>query len=386
MSGLGVSFDVSAVPLQPAGAGRYTLAIAAALHQRSDVTLQLIARQGDRSRMAALGAGEVHAAVPDSRVLRLGYERFLLGRRVDALGVDVHHGPHYTMPSTKRTPVVVTIHDLTFFDRPEAHEPAKVAFFRRAIERAARDADCLVCVSQRTAADLARHVSVEAPVVVATHGIDHRRFRPEPTNLDADLRQLGSLGLDPAVRRVVALGTLEPRKGIVTLIAALTPLLARGVLGELVLVGQRGWGVQEIDKAIQDSGVATHIRQLGYVEDDCVPALLRTAAAVAYPSLEEGFGLPALEALACGSPLITTSGSVMADLCGEAPWLFEPGEVGSLRAAISAALSASPEELARRRAIGAALAREATWERAARKHVEAYRIACARPPVQEHPH
>ena len=345
MSLMDVSLDVSAVPLTPAGAGRYTIELARALGKRDDLTLQLIARRGDVERMAALGAGAVVPAVPHSTVMRLGYERLLLGRRIDRLGVDVHHGPHYTMPTTRRTPVVVTIHDLTFFDRPEVHEAAKVRFFRHAIERAAREAGCLVCVSQRTADDLARNVAVEVPVVVATHGIDHDRFKPTPPAPGADAAELELLGLDPQARRIVALGTLEPRKGVTTLIAAATPHLVAGALDELVLAGQRGWGVEEIDRAIESSPAADRIVQLGYVRDDSVPALLRSAAAVAYPSLDEGFGLPALEALACGCPLITTAGSVMADLCGDAPWLVEAGNADALSEAIAEVLRAGGSAL-----------------------------------------
>ena len=336
--------------------------------------------------MAALGAGAVVPAVPNSTVTRLGYERLLLGRKVDRLRVDVHHGPHYTMPTTRRTPVVVTIHDLTFFDRPEVHEAAKVRFFRHAIERAAREAGCLVCVSQRTADDLARNVAVEVPVVVATHGIDHDRFKPTPPAPGADAAELELLGLDPQARRIVALGTLEPRKGVTTLIAAATPHLVAGALDELVLAGQRGWGVEEIDRAIESSPAADRIVQLGYVRDDSVPALLRSAAAVAYPSLDEGFGLPALEALACGCPLITTAGSVMADLCGDAPWLVEAGNADALSEAIAEVLGASSEELGRRRELGLAQAAPATWATAAARHVEAYKIACGQMPPRDLPH
>ena len=386
MSLLDVSLDVSAVPLTPAGAGRYTIELARALGKRDDLTLQLIARRGDVERMAALGAGAVVPAVPNSTVTRLGYERLLLGRRIDRLRVDVHHGPHYTMPTTRRTPVVVTIHDLTFFDRPEVHEAAKVRFFRHAIERAARKAGCLVCVSQRTADDLARNVAVEVPVVVATHGIDHDRFKPTPPAPGADAAELELLGLDPQARRIVALGTLEPRKGVTTLIAAATPHLVAGALDELVLAGQRGWGVEEIDRAIESSPAADRIVQLGYVRDDSVPALLRSAAAVAYPSLDEGFGLPALEALACGCPLITTAGSVMADLCGDAPWLVEAGNADALSEAIAEVLGASSEELGRRRELGLAQAAPATWATAAARHVEAYKIACGQMPPRDLPH
>ena len=109
--------------------------------------------------------------------------------------------------------------------------------------------------------------------------------------------------------------------------------------------------------------------------DDVVPVLLRTAAVVAYPSIDEGFGLPALEALACGAPLVTTAGSVMEEICGAAPWLCEPADAVSLAQEIERVLAADPSERGRRRDLGVATAREFTWAASASKHLEAYRLA-----------
>jgi glycosyltransferase involved in cell wall biosynthesis len=114
---------------------------------------------------------------------------------------------------------------------------------------------------------------------------------------------------------------------------------------------------------------------VGYVPDEAVPALLRTATVVAYPSVDEGFGLPALEALACGAALVTTAGSVMATLCGDAPWLVDGADAGALAAGLDRVLVASEDERASRRSLGMLRAAGFTWELAADRHLEAYDLA-----------
>ena len=134
-----LSLDVSAVPAEPAGAGRYTLGLAAALADRRDVQLTLLSRSDDADRWRALAPdASVEAVAPGPRPLRLAWEQTRLPWRLRRLPVEVHHGPHYTMPEASSLPRVVTIHDLTFFDHPEWHQRTRVPFFRRAIRVAAR--------------------------------------------------------------------------------------------------------------------------------------------------------------------------------------------------------------------------------------------------------
>ena len=378
MSPLAVALDVSAVPEHPAGAGRYTIEVARALAEQDELALSLLSRRSDTARWSALGADRVVPIVPDGRVGRLAYERWRMGRTVDRLGVAVHHAPHYTMPGAMATPAVVTIHDVTFFEHPEVHEAAKVRFFTAAIRRAASQAGALICVSQRTADRLGRHVEVSVPVVVAPHGIDHLRFAPTESTPGADAAVLAGLALDANVQRILCLGTLEPRKGISSLVGAFSALASEDPAIELVFAGQRGWGTEEIDRLCAASPFSARIRMLGYVADEAVPALLRTAAVVAYPSLDEGFGLPALEALACGARLVTTSGSVMEEICGLAPWLCDPADRASLESALRSALSAGVDEVARRRHLGETTASQFTWEASASRHLEAYHLAADR--------
>ena len=370
---LDLSLDVSAVPAQPGGAGQYTLALARGLVARPDVRLTLVARRGDATRWDELGAAQVRSDVPSSRPGRLAFEQAGLPGVLRAAGVAVHHGPHYTMPARSPVPVAVTIHDCTFFDHPEWHLRSKAAFFRRAIRRAALRADALICVSGVTAERLAANVTVRAPVFVAPHGVDHDRFSPSEPEAGADGALLQALGV-PLDRPLVAfVGTLEPRKGVVPLIAAFDALAAARPDVVLVLAGQPGWGMAETEQALAVARHAERIVRTGYLPDAAVPALLRRADVVAYPALEEGFGLPALEALACGAPLVTTEGTAMAEFAGPAALLVPPGAPAPLADALETALDQGRHSERRERGFAVAAAR--TWRASVDEHLRAYALA-----------
>jgi glycosyltransferase involved in cell wall biosynthesis len=279
------------------------------------------------------------------------------------------------MPSRSPVPCVVTIHDCTFFDHPEWHVRSKAAFFRRAIRRAARQAAVLICVSRVTEDRLRAWCDVRAPVVVAPHGVDHRRFTPREPAEGADHALLASLGV-PVDRPLVAfVGTLEPRKGVVPLVAAFDQVARRHPDAVLVLGGQTGWGMAETERALAAARHPERIVRTGYLPDEAVPALLRQSAAVAYPALEEGFGLPALEALACGAPLVTTEGTAMAEMAGGAALLVPPGDVTGLADALATALQEG--RATDRRVLGLAVAAERTWEASVALHHHAYALALA---------
>jgi glycosyltransferase involved in cell wall biosynthesis len=373
-SPLGVSLDVSAVPARPGGAGYYTMAIAQGLDRRDDVALSLVARRNDEQRWRGwAGRSRVRGAVPVSRPGRLAFEQVRLGAVLRSLQVQVHHGPHYTMPSRSPVPCVVTIHDCTFFDHPEWHVRSKAAFFRRAISRAAQRAAALICVSRVTEDRLRAWCDVRAPVVVAPHGVDHQRFTPLERADGADRAVLSSLGV-PVDRPLVAfVGTLEPRKGVAPLVAAFDLVARSHPEAVLVLGGQTGWGLAETERALAAARHPERVVRTGYLPDEAVPALLRQAAVVAYPALEEGFGLPALEALACGAPLVTTEGTAMAEMAGGAALLVPPRDVAALAAALETALREG--RATARRARGIEVARERTWEASVALHRHAYALA-----------
>ena len=377
---LRVALDVSAVPERPVGAGHYILQLAGGLAARPDVDLVLCSRAGDRARWAPLvPAANLRAEAPDPRPLRLVWEQLRLGALVAAAGASVHHGPHYTMPRRCPVPSVVTVHDLSFFDEPRWHERSKVLLFRRAIARAAREAAVVVCPSQVTADALHRWCRVEAEVVVAPHGVDVARFRPDEPEPGADAARLAALDarMDGEHPMLVFVGTLEPRKDVPTLVRAFASVAARHPEALLVLAGGAGWGADDVAAAVAASGLGRRIVRTGYVDDDAIPALLRSATAVVYPSLYEGFGLPALEALACGAPLVTTRGTAMEEVAGASAVLVAPGDVDELADALDAALRGTGDDRAasERRALGFGIVEQHTWARSTDLHVAAYRRA-----------
>lgn len=364
--------DVSAVPPRPVGAGVYTVALARGLAARPDVELHLLARRDDADRWSSLApGGAVHADAPARRPARLAWEQARAPALGAGLGIDVWHGPHYTMPLRLDVPAVVTIHDLTFFDHPEWHERTKVLFFRRMIRAAAARARVLVAVSTHTAGRLRDVAPPAGEVRVVHHGVDHDRFRAG-VDREGDLALLAPHGIAPPY--VAFAGTLEPRKDVPTLVDAFARLARERPGLRLVLAGGDGWGVRALRDAIAASGAATRVLRPGYLANDAIPAFFRCAEAVAYPSLVEGFGLPALEALACGAPLVTTTGSAIEEVVGDAALLVAPGDASALAAHLARILD-DPEEAARLRAAGPIQAEKFTWEASVDAHVDAYRMA-----------
>jgi glycosyltransferase involved in cell wall biosynthesis len=376
-----LTLDVSAVPSNPVGAGQYTMHLASALSRRTDLDLNLIGRRDDRERWTQVASGaHMVAAAPRQRPLRLAWEQVALPGMVRRLGASVHHGPHYTMPELSSVPMVVTVHDLSFFEAPQWHDRSKVVLFKRAIRVAARRATGVVCPSWATADQLTRWCRVDAELFVAHHGVDAERFGPHEAEPDADAAILGRIDarLGDGRPYLVFVGTLEPRKDVPSLVQAFHRVADRHPEALLVLAGGDGWGAGAVDQAIAATSMGRRVVRTGYVPDAVVPVLLRSARAAVYPALYEGFGLPALEALSCGTPLITTSGTAMEEVAGDAATLVPPGDVTGLAEALDAVLgsgtTASGERDRRRRA-GLRIAAAHTWDESANRHVEAYRYA-----------
>jgi glycosyltransferase involved in cell wall biosynthesis len=291
--------------------------------------------------------------------------------------LDVHHGPHYTMPERTRLPVVVTVHDLTFFDHPQWHERAKVPFFRRAIRQAAARAKVVVCVSDATARRLDELLHPGARVVVAHHGIDHDHFLPADhpsVSVEEDRAVLHGYGIRPPY--VAFLGTLEPRKGIDLLASAFDRVAPAHPELQLVIAGGRGWSAGDTENALAAMRHSGRLVRTGYLSDDVVPVLLRRSACVVYPARAEGFGLPVIEALASGAPVITTAGSVMDELAAGTALTFPSEDVSALAEVLAAALDAPGHQESRRRA-GLKVAARYTWAASAEEHVSAYRLAAS---------
>jgi glycosyltransferase involved in cell wall biosynthesis len=277
------------------------------------------------------------------------------------------------MPVAAGRPVVVTVHDATFFTDTGVHTAFKARFFRAATRLSGRLAAALIAPSGATRSEVARVAHVDAAKIhVAWHGVDTTVFRP-PTD-EERTRVAAALGL--AGRRYVAfLGTIEPRKNVPALVQAWV-----SAVGDdpdppaLVLAGGSGWD-DRVDAAV--AAVPAHLMVLrpGYVPLEDLPGLLGGAEVVAYPSLGEGFGLPVLEAMACGAAVLTTDRLALPEVGGDSV-AYCATDSASIADGLRRLLDA-PEERACLAARALLRAAEFTWERAADAHLAAYRAAAA---------
>lgn len=370
-----VALDVSAVPPKIAGAGRYIAELARALPER-EVETTLVTRRDDAKRWQDISPrASVKGLVPNARAARLTYEAWVLGTSPVARDVDLWHSPHYTMAHRGSTPTVVTIHDLTFFTNPEWHERRKVAFFRRAIAYSALHARVLVSVSEFSARLLEEVTPLHAPIVVAPLGVDLDRFQLSGDD-DALFR---ALHLNADTRFILFVGTHEPRKGLDVLLRAFGEIARDDDDVELWLAGQAGWGADSFEAQLASHPFKARIRRLGFVDDDLLPALYRRAKAVAYPSRGEGFGLPVLEAMACGASVVTTKDTVMAEVAGDAARLVGAGDAEALASALLDALQSGPNERSSWATRARQRAEHFTWDFCVDQHLVAYSQALDAP-------
>jgi glycosyltransferase involved in cell wall biosynthesis len=388
-----VTLDVTAVPVESVGVGRYLEGLTGGLCKLGSLELVLIARRGDRDRWVRWApCAQVLDIAPRGRLTRLFWQHLWEGRVLSRIRPDVHHGPHYFAPRVPGLPSVVTIHDMTFIEHPEWHEGPKAHLFAWEIKKTVRHADVILCVSNFSAGRLRALSPPGGELRVVHHGVNAELFSPDEPSEGFDAKVLLELKIQQPY--LLFVGTIEPRKGVPVLIEAFCKLLGsqdcpQGL--KLVLVGSEGWGIAEVRSTIERLGCQKDVIMTGWVEDQTVAALLRRAKAVAYPSWEEGFGLPALEALACGATLVTTRGSAVEEVVGEMAYLVDPGDVSGLAEALGEALgigavgeSAAGIGVATRLATRLPTreervhyARRFTWEACAAEHLDAYHTAVA---------
>lgn len=370
---LRVLIDATPIPAQLLGAGHYVVRLIGALAERSDqVDLHVLVKERDRDALAELAPGAaLHGVNIGSRPARIAWEQTLLPRRARGLAPDVFHGPHYTLPPALRCPTVVTFHDPTFFTLPQLHERAKVPYFTRMARLGVRRATRVIAVSEYAGNGVIEHAGADPGAVDVVYlGVDLQTYTARPGPDDERLR---------AERRVKPpylfwVGAIEPRKDLPTLVRAFTSLVREGAPHSLVLAGPSAWGADALSRAIVGSGFGARIRRLGYVSEPEKIALYRGADALVYPSIAEGFGLQVLEGMACGTPVITTTGSAPEEVGGDAVELAPPHDAEALAAAIRRILedAARADELRRR---GPERAESFPWERTAEHTLASYRRA-----------
>ena len=284
--------------------------------------------------------------------------------------VDVYHATNYRLTHpVRQAKQVVSVHDLTVVLFPQWHPAKRVREIQAGLQASVEMAERIIAVSQATKDDIVTHLGVDpARVAVVPLAVDES-FRPLPADeIDA---ALAPLGLERGTY-LLFLGTLEPRKNVGRLLDALVTL--DDAVGPLVLAGADGWGNDELRPRIAALSQRGRVRSLGYVPERLRAPLLGGARIFVYPSLYEGFGWPPLEAMACGTPVVTSNVSALPEVVGDAAVMTDPLDVDGLAEAIRRLWS---DEGLRDtlRARGFVRARRFTWDLTARLTLDAYQTA-----------
>jgi glycosyltransferase involved in cell wall biosynthesis len=321
-----------------------------------------------KSRLRAAGLDNAKRLPFPRRPLHEAWSR--TGRPRPGIDADLIHAPSLAFPSRGRRPLVVTVHDVLFLEFPEAYTAHGLAFHRRALGRL-WEADLVICPS-RAAAHALRSVNRVPPdrIRVVPLGTDLVR----PVHPDGVLRELGIDG-----RYVVWMGTIEPRKNLGRAISAFLRATNDDRSGDrptLLLVGPSGWLDRPIRDLLERPEVRKRVRRLGRLDRERQAAVYARAEALLLPSLGEGFGLPVLEAMACGTPVVTSDRSSLPEVAGDAAVLCDPLDEESIAAALSSVLT-DPKLAERLRQRGLARAAGFTWERTARETAACYREVLA---------
>ncbi len=363
-----VAVDARLTGYTAAGIARYTWELADAL-----------ASMAPEHRFTWLGSRHKalpFSVAPDQRRLRRAtlltpphhrWEQLTLPLELLRTRPNLLHSPDFIPPFRRWCPAVITIHDLGFLLFPETLTDESRRYYGQ-VGRAVRSAERIIAVSHSTACDLAERLGVTSRVRVIHNGIG-AEFRPRTAAEVAAARR--QYGLDKPY--ILFLGTLEPRKNVVTLLRAFRAVRARHDV-QLALAGRRGWLYQPIFDEIERLGLGRDVRIIDNARADRFPALYSGASAFAYPSLYEGFGLPPLEAMACGTPTAVADTSSLPEVVGDAALLHPPTDHLALAEALLRLLEDETLRADLRRR-GLARATRFTWQEAARQTLDVYKEA-----------
>jgi glycosyltransferase involved in cell wall biosynthesis len=371
-----IGIDYTAAVRQRAGIGRYTRELVSALLALEDGAgsphqyVIFAATGGLKPEIWNLkpGPGVRLRTVPltDDWLARL-WHRLRLPIPVETITgpLDVFYSPDFVLPPTRRTTrTLLTVHDLSFLHCPEAFVPALRRYLERVVPRSIARADRVLADSAHTRSDIVSLLGVSPDKVEVLYSGVPARFQPkaEPGERERLQARYG-IGDQPYV---LSVGTLQPRKNYLRLIRAFANLKPET---QLVIAGGRGWLYEDIFSEAERHG--DRVRILGFVDEGDLPALYRNAALFAFPSLYEGFGLPVLEAMACGVPVVCSNASSLPEVAGQAGLLVDPLDTDGLAEAMRRVLEDSRlrrEMIAR----GVAQAARFMWERAARQLLDVF--------------
>ncbi|HLV59475.1 MAG TPA: glycosyltransferase family 1 protein [Natronosporangium sp.] len=367
-----VLVDATSVPADRGGVGRYVDGLLGALPEDADVVVAALRTDVERYSRMLPGFQVVAApAAVAHRPARLAWEQTGLPLLAQQVGAEVLHSPYYTCPLRATCPVTVTVHDATFFTEPEHYDKSRRTFFRSAIRTSLRRAARVIVPSKATRDELIRLLDADPTKIdVAYHGVDQEAFHPPSDEEKARVRARLGLGRQDYV---AFLGAKEPRKNVPNLVRGWAAAVRdRPNPPALVIAGGQGHD-DEIDSAVAD--VPAHLRVVrpGYLRYADLPGYLGGALVAAYPSYGEGFGLPVLEAMACGTPVLTTPRLSLPEVGGDAVAYTSEDP-----AQIAVDLASLLDDESRRAALAKAgldRAKEFTWASSAEVHLNAWRRA-----------
>ncbi len=283
---------------------------------------------------------------------------------------DLIHGPDFVLPpAALRAKRIVTIHDLAYLTHPDCAQPGIVAFLSAAVPRALRAADHIIAISEYTASGLMDRYDVPRERInVIYPGVD-ATFTPQ-RDKQAIQQVMRAYELEQPF--ILAVSTIEPRKNYTRLIEAFAAATRQSEGPRmLIIAGRKGWLYEDVFATVERYQLASRVRFLDYVPEEQLPALYHAATALAMPSLTEGFGMPVVEAMASGTPVICSTGGALPEVAGDAAMLVAPDDVAALAdelARVTADVALREQLIAR----GLARAQRFQWEAAARAHFAVY--------------
>lgn len=359
-----IGLDYTAAVQQTAGIGRYTRELTAALARlAAEADLRLFIAGARRATLPPPpGSATYHPSFLSERNHNRLWQRLRLPVPVEAWTgrLDLFHEPDYSLPPTlPGTKTVLTVHDLAFEHYPDETMPGMLGYLQQVAPRSIRRADHVIAVSQATRRDLVTlYGTPPEKINVIPPGVDARFYTQHTPDEIAAIRRKYGL---PGGPLVLTVGTLQPRKNHLRLVRAFAAIKARAAL---VIAGGKGWDYETVRDEVGRLGLSDRVVFTGFVDNADLPALYRAATVFAYPALYEGFGLPALEAMASGVPVVASNTSSLPEVVGEAGLTVDPLDVDDITAALDRLLGDASLR-AELRKKGTARAAAFTWARAA---------------------
>lgn len=330
-----IGIDYTSAVRQQAGIGRYTRGLIGALAELDHETRYVLFSAGRDPSRRAWPANYALRALPFSdRHLAILWQRLQLPLPVETFTgrLDLYHSPDFVLPPVWRARTILTVHDLSFMRYPACFSRPLLDYLMRKVPPAVERADAILADSESTRHDLIELLHMAADRVTVVYPAVEPHFRP-----DEDESALATTLARYGIQRpyLLGVGTLQPRKNFGLLIRAYHALRAsRGIPHRLVIAGGQGWLFDEIHDTIRSLHLGEQVHLTGFVADEDLPALYRGAALFAFPSLYEGFGIPVLEAMACGVPVVTSAASSLPEAAGDAALLVDPNDVDALTEAL----------------------------------------------------